>query len=576
MVSFDVAALALGAGSSRPLDDKWLDFYRKVACLVSGDDEARFIGEPRRASAISLQTLGKSPERVYPVLARALRQTKADAGIVIVDLASSGSTGMVRGAPYLHIARAIVGQHDERPRARTVVLLGDMPPREDVFFEVLQPLIDAGRVVLIAEDGRSTAELLDSSYRRARLPVRGDAIDLFKRRLVTRRGWFPADQREGEEGVFLRHYFDLDFDFDAPDRTGELSSLLLDYFDKHASAFNHIAYDTMNSKWLEQPLVAACVSRQLDVSRMEDLDASEGGDVRQWLLVVPLTDTGRRVASMVRKLERRTSASVIRVLSILSTNGSEETRGSRRLRVDGRDVDVDYFLKVRQERVPSQSKACDPARMSIPESSTSPDTSRILTPYEFWDLVRAIGVRLEINIPPWRDSNDSEYVPDIPALLRNYGPWLAKKVWQAVHPAVRGLPEDVVFVGPRDEAGSDTLAEYLERSVGASVVQVPRSVIDSVDHDPTPNKERAQHAWDNPKQSWCLELRSATAGSVVLFDDFTRSGRTLKALTHILGAGQLQVAAVCCLLDFAPGAERPWPVYSLYAWQRPDRQRAAT
>jgi len=563
MVDFEVVPFSLGVAASKPPDDKAFDFYQAVVRLIAKDEVAQFIGEKSRASVtVPVKALSKAPARVYEPLTRALAMTKPGAQFVLLDLASSDSIDIVRGATYTHIARAIDSFLADRAGQKMIVLLWDLHPSEDAFQKLLKPYISASTIVLIADDGSSTDKgLLPSSYLRVRALAPLDAARLLRAKLLKRSGWFRRETRDGRT-LFARHYFD------ASHCSDEVHDLILSHLRKHSIDF--LVYSTLDSDWLESPLLGACISQGvpfLTVDQAKSMHPVDG--IRKILLVVPMTDTGETVARLVKSLSHLTVSGEILVLSILSTEGQDETLGVRQIRqAGGPEVQVEYLLRVRQDKVEINDPNCDPIHMGIPESRGGVEAARGLTTYEFWDLVRLAGVKEEEDVPVWRTSIG--VVPDFPRLLRDhgYGPWFARKLWQMVAPILREFAQDAIFVCPGGEAGSGTLAYYLELFSGARVVQVPRSVIDSVVLDSTPEKRQALEVWD-VRQPWNLELRSASVHSVVLFDEFIGSGRTLDALARIVSAGDFHVAAICCILDLAPSRPRQQTVYSLYEWQRP-------
>jgi hypothetical protein len=93
------------------------------------------------------------------------------------------------------------------------------------------------------------------------------------------------------------------------------------------------------------------------------------------------------------------------------------------------------------------------------------------------------------------------------------------------------------------------------------VVQIPRQTLAAVINGVPPAVAITR------EQSWCHELESVASGQVVLFDELVGQGETMDAMVKIAYAKDLQVVAMCCLVDFAP--DRDAGVYSLYSWRRP-------
>jgi hypothetical protein len=399
-------------------------------------------------------------------------------------------------------------------------------------------------------------------YRRMLAKIADDPYEMFRRKLIVRRGWYPKEPNT-QNRWYIRHCFD------GSRCAKELQRLLETRLKRRGRRSPDIVvYRANGSTWLDEPLQAACLKLRIDFATYDDATGSATGRQvwdraknRKVLLVVPIADQGSGICEAATSLEAILQPGDLEILAALSTEGDLEKDGQRLIGdADHEWRRVEYFLRVVQIHVASDDPKCDPVALQIPISSFVEGESSRLSTYEFWDLVQAVGLKDEEDVPDWRGNLGK--VPDLPAMLEVYGAWLASKIWRGIEVFIRKLAQDTIFVCPEGERGSDSLAYHIEVTTGAQVIQLPRNLIDMVaagEVDPS-------SVWRD-SAPWCESLLPAAARSVVLFDEFVGSGRTLDAMQKILEARNVAVVAACCLIDFSPD-DTKGNLHSLYGWDR--------
>ncbi|MFF0371265.1 hypothetical protein [Micromonospora sp. NPDC005087] len=556
--SFDLVRFGLGSGEEP--DEKQFAFYKEVARLVSGRTLSY------EASALPFHTvetarvLGEEWS-IYQPLYEALEAIPERVGLGILDL--SVSTRMVNTELFLrpkaitHIASAITasfasGKWNNRV---LVVLLPGTQAGTDGLRHPLSAHLASEQIIILGDDGSSSAPQVNKDdYGAALARVRNAPIDLLRRKLIIRLGWFhPHGSHSGRQ--VLRHYFD------AQRAQNELGQLLDEAIgvDDRARRPDLVVYHESVANWLANPLRGSCIrADSLPVHSYAEVtdplatvDHYQGQSV---LLVVPVVHTGTSLLEKVSALEARLNPRPLRILSVLCADGEQERFGRRRIEDGyGQERDIDYFLSVSQLTEPA--KDC---RLAIfGETKRHEELSSFLTTGEFWELVRLCGTKEEEAVPAHRAGYRA--VPDIPQMLEQYGSWLADKLWMSVRARTKTVGQDILLVSPDGEVGSSKLSHYVSLLSGARVVRIPRPAIKKVINGTRPDELFDESA------PWSQELDSVALKEVVLIDEFIGDGKTMWALERIARAKNLSVLAVCALLDLSPSTSGDR--HSLYAWQ---------
>ncbi|TDD73285.1 hypothetical protein E1293_31800 [Actinomadura darangshiensis] len=565
MPEFDVVPFRLGAPTPQPKNPKLSKFYGQVAEMILGKAVVQAEFPQRVFEVVKSKEADKNPVRIYERLCQALAKISPAAELAILDLSQwTGAIPMIGSIPgkaFMHIAHAIGASITDWPEARILaVLLPKLPEPEDQAYRQLSTYIRQDRVILFSDDMETTySREPNIPYGSTLLHVLDNPLEMLKRKLIIRRGWY-ARGLDDVTSSYARHFFD------GSNCGRELERLLATTLRDPQLHPDLVVYHSAGSTWLKGPLSTVCRDHDLKCYEYEEgsqetelpgqVESAEGKRV---LLVVPVVDTGATACRVAERLEELLQPAEVQVLAALSTVGRKERMGKRTI-CQGAGRSAEYFLRVRQEDVHSEDDACDPVRIGTSISRIDQGDDGRLSTYEFWDLVKTAGLKDEDDVPHWRPALGK--VPNLPRMLDTYGCWLATKIWAGVARIVRQLSQDTVFVCPGGEQGAGKLAHHLEVATEAQVVRIPRDLVDAV-----AEQAIAPSATWNAASAWCQRLLPATSPSVVLFDEFVRSGKTMKAMRDILEARDIPILGSCCLVDFSPDEPKP-NFHCLYAWNR--------
>jgi hypothetical protein len=578
-VLFDVIRLRVGTATVPLLDDDRLELYRAVVRALT-DTAGTFVGDGQNWRCITTETANEHGQRLRSVVREALRSTSSRANWLILDLTlatlePSPTHAHLRGAVNLAIAQEINEFLDAQERECVVVaLLPELPPEPDLVRVVLADAMGAGRVLLVGDDGQAAPPISrdrGSAYKSVIASERGDDLDLLRAKLVRRKGWFSR----GDRG-YVRYFYELSRARD--ELHHELIRRLADL-----PAGARIVSNSGISHWLEEPLNSAAlqvlgpsapaVAHFSTHAELEEAliapQPSQADDVDPTFIavVVPMVDTSKTIKGIRDKLAELFPEVPLQFLSILSSQGQEEVDGIRQLGDGG--PNVHYLLRVKQVHVQNMAADCDARILGFKDSLTDEEIGQPLRPYQYWDMVRDSNPVDESDPPDWRPEDAQTSMPDFRAMMvkHSYGPWLALRLWHLFDGDVSALPRDTLFICPEGETNSDTLADFMRRSVGVRVIRIPRAIIDYMKRarfDPT----KASDLWNTRDEPWMRMLRSSGQTDVVIMDDIVVTKSSVRALRVILEAGGFLVIGTACLADFAITEDSE--VRSLYAYPRPD------
>ncbi|MFK3980052.1 phosphoribosyltransferase [Micromonospora sp. NPDC050397] len=552
--SFGLARFGLGSGEEP--SEIHLRFYHRVAELVLGGTVVHTVGLSEFRT-VETGTVLEIDAAIYQPLFQSLKEIPPDVDLGILDLSvitkKVNSELFLRPGTMHHIGSAIVTAIESGgwTRRQLVILLPPEPARSEKLRQALDPYMGESRIVILSDDGDSSWSGIDpSDYRGALAGVTTRPIDGLDAKLITRLGWFRPHENNGDTWV-LRHYFD------AQKANDELGELLDAYVG--ARRPDLVAYHESASDWLAAPLQGCCIrADSLPMLSVADWTDPER-DVwsyrgRSVLLVVPLMHRGVSLLNKIAAIEDRLAPRELRILAVLSAEGSKRMFGSRRIgNRAGRMYEVDYFLSVQQV-----SEAASACRFGVfGETRQYAELTDSLTTGEFWELVRLCGSKPEENVPDRRKGYN--VVPDLPAMLDRYGNWLTDKLWRSIQRQTATVGQDLVLVCPDGERGSRKVSQRLSLWSGARVIRIPRDVIELVANG-TPPEQVCDRALP-----WCRELASVARREVVLTDEFVGDGETMRAMERIVVAMNLSVTTVCALVDFAPDDVQSR--HSLYSWR---------
>jgi adenine/guanine phosphoribosyltransferase-like PRPP-binding protein len=602
----EVLPLRIGTASWHPISSQEVTFYTTVTRCMGIEGVEFVVPDARPTLAVTVQELRQNPGSILSLIPKAAESLADEFDTLVIDLSTTRLQG---GAPWsslgpevdalvaVSVSELIASWGSESSR-QVIMLLPVVPPRSSAARVSLNSWIDGNRLVLVGDNGDCTAKFNGLRYSELITRLRGEPVTILENKIVERRGWFRKSGRNSPTRYF-RSFFDCGH------AGRELEYLLGEELSrlKPDGPPQVVLYRSGPSRWLRDPLAAACV--QLEVKFLYDMDnAADRAKLKsaRWkkaksaVLVMPYVDTGLTAVSTIDEAEALAPVSVTGIISVLSTKrwGSDIFgRGAVPRQRGGGSVPLTFLRYVKQEFVAEHDENCHPRKYGVPDSDTNTEPQGQLSAYEFWDLVldSMVGLKAEVNVPPGERRKSLGKIPNFAAMVDKHGKWMAHRLWLMVRPIVNsdlrsGTDYDddfsshasnTIFVLPAEEAVSQRLANHVARTIGARVVRVPRALIEEVGRSANDVvADVLTQAW-NSDAAWNLELRGASPeAKVCVLDDFVATGTTVDALERIVTfAGTtgrtvpLKVAAVCCIVNFDPdGRGREAQVLSLYEWQK--------
>jgi hypothetical protein len=565
--SVRVVPIRIGSVAAEVISGRLGDFYSQTVSALTGSECELAVDPAILTRAVSEDMIQSSPEMAGPLLNEAFGEVAGLADVLLLDLSSLGSArgqpGDFRGALWGHLARPIESAMNSGDNAKLVVLVDELPPEGDDFRRSMGTFTEEGTLFFVDLKGRailngstiqiptdlpSASLLMDSSVTRLR------------RKMIRRRGWFSAGRLDDSRVV--RNYYDGQLCSD------ELADLIEGRYRALGRTDISLAYDRNGSPWIAEPCRAAAMALGLSGAfELPNDTHSSHGSKQPSFLVIPAVETG---SSLKRALDRAelSGLQVISVLAVLSTAGEREHEGTRLVRVEGRSspVEVSYLLKVSQESIEIGSPEDTSTlfrfqRMSYEQASSS--LAQRLSPFEFWDLAADAGSKLEDDVPDRRAS--LSIVPDFPRMVERYGTWLAYRLLLLAESRTGETSNNLLFVRPANEKGSEILAEYIERVGKARVVGVGREWLDSSRSirglDPITLAELEEQRPD-----WFVQLKSKSVSEVIFLDEFIFQGGTLDDMVSLGNRIGFTVRLALLLADFSPDKVRVVPICALHSF----------
>jgi hypothetical protein len=571
--SVDIVSFAFGKRAAEPLPDETEKLCLWVAQQFLGPNANLVKRSARMVQPVDTETVNSRAYAIYTIFNDAVGQAERDAKCLIFDFATE--PGLVRGTLYNHLAITIEAMIEEHPDDDRlfICLMPDLPDPKDKFWASVMPAVERGRLIFIGDDGscvptnRTPASFHDEDYRLRRSISHGDPLDMLKMKMVRKLGHFPL-RSEGTTTQCARHYFDGRY------CTSEIAELLNKYVNTKISQLAttsgqcRIMYESTDSPWCETAVrkfesLSGITCTPLDASPTEATKVISPSDSTNELLIiiVPFVGDGFTLSSTFAAVSERFPSVVPRIMAILSTQGDKDDNGSRTIGSGRSPVKIEYLLKVNQQRYrPNNCPLCSDG---ISHTEFEAKSQPMLTSYDFWDLVRAAGLKAEADVPEYRAA--MERVPDFNRIVEANGPFLASKLSDLIELASDSPASGSVVVCPK-EIGSRTIALYLRRVSGATVILVPREIINQY-RKPHGLSSSVREDLLNSNASWAIQLRSVHS-DVVVMDEFVGSGGTRKALTALLQAFGKSVFCYLSLVDFWPTTDSDRvPTFALYRWR---------
>ncbi|MGA8430387.1 MAG: hypothetical protein WB729_11245 [Candidatus Sulfotelmatobacter sp.] len=558
----------LGLASSALTTDKVAHFYLWLAELIEGD-RCRFAKEETRiALALDNSAIEINSPQILNRFVEHVKKRSKSANLIIADLATSQS-GLLRGGILIHLAHAIQMVLDQPSKVRFVVILPELPPREELFRIMLDRFILRKRVVLVGANGDAVGQTpsFDSTKYSAHFArLADDPATRFKTKLIRRLGHFKM-KVDGEHRACRRYFYDASY---CIKELAELCAKQIDsLYGKGGQPL--ILCEQPVSGWLRDALLVLANERDVPlVNTQEFLSAptkyANGGIP---LLVVPAVYSGQSLVRLLKELRERDENVRLNILAVLSEDGDKDK--TRKINAGGRTWVISYFAKVNQHEYAIGE--CQMCKLGLPETEPlQGDRTAMLTTYDMWNMVWEAGWKDEEDVPRYRKSLGK--VPRLPELIEQNGTWLASKFRQVIRMSDNILTSDLVVLCP-DEKGSRVFTEFLHAVFGVTVIRIPREILNLFRTHKL--NTRKLDAIASLQPDWQIRISTIHSGRLVLMDEFNASGGTRQRLKDFARHFGQEVYCYFSIVDWNPKASRISEVetYALYECQMIDKSRVS-
>lgn len=575
MPTVSVLPLRLYRVTSELLAENEKDFYRCVATLLFPTLEAPpTVQVPILTTPLDHKRCSRS-EEVCAALTQGLVKSTSKVDCLIVDLTNPPYRLLpdhhILGGLLDFLGKEVFNQPGE---AIPVVLLMPVILAEtDIAMRALQPLLDDGRINLIADDGSisgawSALQLVRrDEYAEALKKIRQDTKLRLSQKMIRQPGHFKRLKSDGTHDHCLPFFFDGRF------CQKELIELIEQYVvrTKDENGLPAVLYHCPESRWLYDAVMSVCHTNRMDPIDADILLKEPAAALQvpmNCVLVVPLIDTRQTLKKLLLAILGRNSAARISILSVIVTDQAHSDDNDVYIDVRGTRYEVSYLL--RANRPPMTLGNCPACRMKLRGTESGADDRYLkLTSYNLWTMFMEAGTKPEDDVPETRPSIGQ--VPDLLSVVKNNSPYLALKINTMLR-ADGHLPVDPIILHP-DEKGARALAASLSSLYSYTSIEIPREVLKTL-----PSERNGSMAdWRmsirgnklHEDARWVAELASLEQRGgirLILMDEFNKSGGTRSQMERVARAFGLDVWCYFCFVDFQPavGGRAPYSYMSLY------------
>jgi len=566
----------LGSAISETVPSQWLDLYLYVAKTFM--DEECSLAQPTLQSTIPIdnEKMANHPAIIYYLMQEHIQPLLSQVDVVVVD-ATSPQDVVKRGTLFLHLARAIAaafGPQTFPKKALTgplfVVLLPTLPVENDDFRKLLSPLLDEGKVILVADNGHhipdnySDLHAFAEQYRLRIVEARQNSFELLAKKLIRRLGHFKRPLQSSHHHHCVRYFYDGTLCQE------EIADLLTKHLEKiGASSSLLLLYHCRPNSWLISAILSVATDLGIDLHKAEDwimtapLPPSNASALKP-LLIVDMVDSGDTLSQVVKALFSKGLSTDIDILTVLTTKSTQTETRERKITIGGKDFSVRYLIKVEQSEL--DLKQCEMCSLKLPFSGDDLSSETfMLSTYDMWEMANEAGIGPERDVPPYR--GPAHIVPNYPAMIEKHGAWLAFKMHKRLESRPEGIKPDTVVICP-DEKGSVVYSEYLRFVLGFQIIRIPRDVID-IFKNGGDQLALLKRASENTHPDWFNRVASITDAEVIIVDEFNRSGGTFEGIKGLLNYFRKQPSCYFPLIDMNPewSSQCDVPTFSLYDWQ---------
>lgn len=541
MSKYGVISFRYGSAAPKLLTENLLDFYAWITSEVTGASHSLNANQTEGAYTLTL-TLAEfqqSANNAYPKFRDFVEKWIDETEIIVVDLLYE----YVQCPARIDVAVALALLqilHANSNNKTIVLLLGKELEVITDFGKLLSALPDNfTRIVALnsAHQGWDISPSFDLEFKKRYKNISPEPIVRLRHKLVAQRGHFRSDSNTC---IKVR--------FDGTNAEEELYELFLDQLSKmQATSSTAILFHSRSSEWLDQPIKAAANDIQLTATRYGETDIATvlRGVVDKVILVVPLFDTGATVERIIGEIRSKGYGDHIVVLAALSTRGDKAEFGIFSQVFGGKEIEVNYLLKVSEIRDRGGCVQC----MLGKKQSTDYAYDEIEA-LHFWQMTKQWRQEPVNERPRIRDS--AGYLPDFTNMVIENGAWFAQKFHTLMTKVYQHdfRADPVIVVCPAEE-GAKELAFYVGALKGFTIVDIPRADLELLDADPNDLESIKGKQWAERIK------RAAPSTRIILLEEFLLSGHTKKLLQGALVALDKKAEFHLAIVDF--GAERIRP-----------------
>ncbi|MHB1390806.1 MAG: hypothetical protein ACYCXF_06155 [Thermoleophilia bacterium] len=517
MKSLGIIKFVFGAATIEYLPTRNLDYYIKLSKEIV-DAEIKLVDNFKKNTIpISKVDIASIKDIVHEFI----RPWLDNVNVILVDFDDDQRANMF-------IAGAINEVLEQRPDLFLILLRSTLPESNDIFLRMLNKHIKKGNIIIIDDNGEFLANNvlnvynIDKKEHYYQRIYKGCEKQL-KAKMVRRPGHFKTYQG------CVRYFYDGRY------CKSELATLIKAWISKKYGEDypKSIIYHQTYSKWLMDILTTVCNETGIDRYEIDEILSDKAIDKELLsptpLIVLPLIDTGKTLKNIISKWDKRRLPKPI-ILSVLGTNELFENKKAT-VDVNNLSYKIECFLEVDRGR----EEDCYQCKHDIPPSRFYEEYYASLTSYDFWNIATESDWIPEINVPKAPERNQLELVPNFDQILKNHGPWLARKIiYRLAHFQKQYPTIPILIIAPEEDSTKRVTALLDLIHPDVSTVLIPKKIIDSIQNGQ--NLDKLPSKWI--KSDWYEKLTKIGYPDqpAIIMEEFSYSGGTCSALNKLLRA----------------------------------------